>query len=528
MTLRAVIWCAVSSQAQAADDKISLEEQERAARQFADVQGYNVVATLTIPGHSRWESDPITALEEFARDGIFAYQELRQMWQQRAFDVLICYTHSRLARSFTMQSWVIENVIRSGARVYRLQGGWIDPVDYLPQIAMGGMSTAGEVDRLRKAHNVGMTERARRGLPTSSNTVWSHKVIRDEKGRAVKTAVDESKRRLLNDLATLLLEGVGWNSIERDLYERFGHVDPRTGKPFSRLSMYRSVHNPVFWGNSARFWRDAFGPNTQKTDMWVFDEHEPAPPPTLVFYGTHEASYTGELGERVKAELRRRRSSIRGTARPHRTRRFSGLLVCARCGYFMGYHGNAQRWTGMGCVSHYIKELPARAACTQRKMISEKQIQAYIDGLLRRMIEVDSVELLYDVPLDEDDLDRKIESLQADIASAEDQARRLIHKQSSAPDNLQNLYDEQINTLGERLKSLRADLLRTQQEVISADTVKQTVTLEEIAELSLPAFWALSDVEVNQMLHRLMGKRRFVVDEAQFVGITDAPRPQPG
>ena len=60
--------------------------------------------------------------------------ELREMWRAKAFDVLWCHNHSRLGRSFTLQSWVIENVIRSGAKLYRHIGGWIRHDDYGGQI----------------------------------------------------------------------------------------------------------------------------------------------------------------------------------------------------------------------------------------------------------------------------------------------------------------------------------------------------------------------------------------------------------
>ena len=53
----------------------------------------------------------------------------------------------------------------------------------------------------------------------------SHKLIRDDRGQALRLEVDESKRRLWADLAALILEGVGWHRIEHELYERFGHVD---------------------------------------------------------------------------------------------------------------------------------------------------------------------------------------------------------------------------------------------------------------------------------------------------------------
>ena len=67
---KAVIWCAVSTQAQNAEDKISLPEQEQAARNWCKENDLAVATVLKVPGYSRRESDIITALEDFAEQGI--------------------------------------------------------------------------------------------------------------------------------------------------------------------------------------------------------------------------------------------------------------------------------------------------------------------------------------------------------------------------------------------------------------------------------------------------------------------------
>ena len=93
---RAVIWKAVSSERQANDDKVSLEEQERLAREWCENNGYDIIKVLEVPGYSRRESDIITALDDFAQQGIYAYRDLRSMWQNDDFDVLVAYSHDRL------------------------------------------------------------------------------------------------------------------------------------------------------------------------------------------------------------------------------------------------------------------------------------------------------------------------------------------------------------------------------------------------------------------------------------------------
>src|SRR5829696_4932767 len=63
----------------------------------------------------------------------------------------------------------------------------------------------------------------RRTLPS-----LSHKWVRNDAGKLLQLEIDESKRRLWDDLATVLLQGISYRHIETVLYERFGHVDERT------------------------------------------------------------------------------------------------------------------------------------------------------------------------------------------------------------------------------------------------------------------------------------------------------------
>ena len=77
---RALLWRAVSSHEQT--EEISLEEQERAEREWAERIGFEVVGVLTVPGESRSDADVLSIFEDFAARGIYAYHDLRRMWQQ--------------------------------------------------------------------------------------------------------------------------------------------------------------------------------------------------------------------------------------------------------------------------------------------------------------------------------------------------------------------------------------------------------------------------------------------------------------
>lgn len=522
--MRAVIWCAVSSRAQTdseEDPKLSLPSQEADARALADAQGWTVVEVLRVPGHSRRYIDIHELAADMAGQGIHAFARLLALWDRRAFDVLVCRDGSRFARTQALHAYVVERTISIGARIYSLSDGWIDEHNYRMWIAMGGYSAAGEIDRLVKARDKAMDERARRGLPTSAWVLFPYRLVRDERGRARALVLDESKRRLWDDLAALLLEGVGWHDIERELLRRFGHVKP-DGRPFGATYFYQLVHNPGFWGHSARHFLSSS--NGQRTDLWVFDPSEPPPEGVTIYYHTHEPVYTGELAERIQAELRRRRSSIRGSNRPHRSTMFSGLLLCGECHYTMVV-AHKGTYTGFYCPSKdpANRRNPARAICSQRKQINERAVQAYVNDLLQRLLDEGPAAL--DGPAAAPQPDRAAQ-LQSEIAALEGEIRTMIQRQAKAPDAAQALYEEEIQRASARLKTLREALAAAQRAQVGSERqlAARAATLEDLRAIGLAAFWRQTPVAINQALHRVFGDKRLVVIGAEIVSIADAPQ----
>jgi len=120
--LRALIFTAVSSKIQTETDKMSLPEQERLCRAFADANSMVVIETLSIHGHSRSETDIFTLFEDYAAIGVTAYHKLRQHWITGNFDVLVCVAPHRLGRSSSIVTFILENVIKRERRAYFIQG----------------------------------------------------------------------------------------------------------------------------------------------------------------------------------------------------------------------------------------------------------------------------------------------------------------------------------------------------------------------------------------------------------------------
>jgi hypothetical protein len=79
-----------------------------------------------------------------------------------------------------------------------------------------------------------------------------------------------------------------------------------------------------------------------------------------------------------------------------------------------------------------------------------------------------------------------------------------------------------------RLKNMKVtrDNLQVKQAVVQQTTALQDATLDEIAAMSLEAFWQQESRYINQVLHRLMGKKRFLLLDGEIIGVAEVTRRQ--
>lgn len=492
-------------------------------RQFATEQGWDVVHVFMWDGYSRWESDPIAALEDFAEQGRFEYHELRRMWRDRAFDILLLYTHSRAGRSFTMQSWVVENVIRHDGEIYRIHGGWINKRDYAFQIGIGGVLSTADVDRLIEQRFHAMNQRATQGLPTSSMPPLSHIVRRDERGKPLRDlqgrplpmVVDERLRRFWNDAATLFLEGQSFKSMELELYRRFGHARENS-KPYVVNTVRTAYFNPAFWGHSARHFKDG-RKHGWKIGVWVFDETLPAPDGVILHRNTHEPVYTGDLAERVKAEMKRRGFVSHGRSTSYGSGRFTGIFVCGECTYYYGYSRKG-KYSYLYCGARNVGAYRSRL-CEQKRGVTEQQAQAFIDDMLRRAIDADSLTAAFSEVTETERPVSNAVLLQHEMDDIKAQIKNLIREQKNARENLKDFYSDELNQLGERLEILTSHKEQTQYTELRAiqEAAEERSVLDKLRRVGLDEFWLEPDVVINQMLHRLLGHKRLVIVDGEIL-----------
>lgn len=300
--LRIGVWCAVSSQAQAAEDKISLEEQERSGREFAEAVDGQVVAVYRIPGHTR---DLIFWQE--AEEQMPAYRYLREDVQAGRLDVLWNADLDRLGRDPALINQVISLVEKGGAEVYSAStphplGAKSVGFRYISAIQA---VRAGEdqVQRIAR-HRMGMKGRiVKRGL-MASHPPLGYAPVRDTLGGEV-TGYEFSEDMGAVELITdLFLQGVSYEQIARQMED--SAWTPPGGKRWHGTTVRRLMQNDVYAGLPS--WSD-------------YSAEEPSPAFPALW---SPARFAEVVRERQRRDVG---GYIRRGGGP-----FTGVAYCRRCG----------------------------------------------------------------------------------------------------------------------------------------------------------------------------------------------------
>lgn len=515
--LKALIWAAVSTIEQADDDKFSLDVQIADAQAIADKNGWKIVDVIRIEGHSR-NYRTLAKLAAAARSKHESgFDRLIAHLDACDFDVLICRDANRFARKASLLYEIVDTILEDcSARIYSLADGWVNTDNADMWLMVKGYEIRKQMkwisnELVKGRHNL-VDEQ---GFPLSSSVVWSHKKVRDEKLKVVQFVPDETKTPIIEDAARLVIGRMGWNDIEERLFEDFGHG--RNGKPFNRFFFYNLFHNPWFWGDAARNYNN---PKSERGfRRWRIDPTYPAPEGVIIRRAVNPPAITGELAILLKAELFRR---MHFRPRQHnRVHRFSGLLVCHRCGTGLVFSG-AKNHRSYICQSKYLTRLAVR--CERYWHINEKVVQTWLSTALQ--LAIDQHNPFYFVqPSDtttEEPFNR-IAQLQLQAATIEKQVRRLIEKQSAAPDAVAALYDEQIHGFGKQLETVQQRIEDETRQAFRYNVADIESAYRELTTYqSVEAFFEADDGIINQLLHRLLGNRRLTILDSQVVGTVEA------
>jgi len=514
-TLRAVGLIAVSSDKQV--QGVSLDEQEAQVRARCEREGWSLTEMIVLPGVSRSNPDIITIFS--GQDPQFApYRRLRELINGKKFDVLVSYDNGRIARSKSLFVYIAENCIANKIKVCTIISGDITEDNEDIATLLGATGATAGLKRFVKMTKAAMLARMDAGL-TITQVPPTHRVVRDDKGDPLRLEVREDRRRLFEDAALLLLEGTGWDLMALTMQTRFGHVNSKTGKRYPPSFYFRVFHSPFTWGVTAYGYMNKHG-------LWAFDESEPVPegvslnrqpvPPV-------PPVWTGERALAIQAELRRRNKAIHGHASPYRTYKFTGLFLCDGCERIMVIGRSSTTTIFWGCLSRRQGKF-SPVKCDQRKRIRDdiavEQLKAFFKRMAERHLN-DVSEMVINPKRYV--VTTRIESLKQELDALEQEIDVMIIEQSKAPIAVRERYQRLIVEADERRATLKGLLASAMTDIDSvSETESRRLAFDEMMHLG-DRFWELETRQINQVLHRVMGRIRFVVRNGRIIDVRKKP-----
>lgn len=338
---RAAIWAAVSTETQAAGDKVSLAAQEELCRGLLASRGWKEAAgPYVVPGASRtrWVN-----LRDAERE-IPPLHAMLDDAQATRFNLLVLYDFNRLR---DLLDPVARTLAAYGAQVFSVS----QPVDPLPpetfdaytadtSSMMQGLSqiiSRAQIADLRRKYRFAMPKRVKEfGLPAISIPYGYSKPPGHETDRkAVPVQVPE-QIDVLRTIRQFFLAGHSRISIAETL-TLMGISAPRADH-WNQATIGGILANPFYCGLVV------FGRSRAKTDPRSGQRRRLRGVPRsqwTIGEGRHESIWTPEEFEEVQRELARRRRRNAGLKR--QTYQLTSLLRCAACGSTLGRFKNGPR-----------------------------------------------------------------------------------------------------------------------------------------------------------------------------------------
>jgi hypothetical protein len=249
---------------------------------------------------------------------------------------------------------------------------------------------------------------------------------------------------------------------------------------------------------------------------WTYDESYPVPEGVQVKRNVFPPVYTGALAEAIKDEIRRRHD-LRGKAAADRVRRFTALCVCADCGHTMVLRRVYKNKTGKSDLVYVMCNYNVWK-CSNHGSVRIELMQQYITEILERVFAGDTWLLSRSVDTDKEErrakLSREVAQLDANIES-------LVSELALMPEVARGHIRKRIDAMAERMTEAQRELSALNVSVVRDEEAERlmTKTVEELKKETLAAFWTRSDIEINQILKRLLQSMKFVVKDSRIVGL---------
>lgn len=506
------LWIAVSTAAQADDDRESLITQEADERALAARMGWQIVDLLRVPGHSRAYRDINKCNADMLAHGIDAYDKLMKYFDNKGFDVLIVRDGSRFARSQGLHATVTETIIEDmGARIYSLADGMIDESNYRMWAAMSGFSSATELDNLKKRNKFGMLGRLKHGKPTANFDTFTHRKLRDASGKSYTYAIREDTRPAMTVIADLLLQSQSYNQIARALQIDYA-IPPVIGDAWYARTISNVLLSPITWGNIARFYNKQNG-------IWAFDEAVPLPSGVVINRNTHEPYWTGDEATRIQNELRRRDNVMHGRAWAGQVTEFSGLVYCGCCGYRMVYKQVRSGWKAFCCARRYdnrTMEYSPVCAC-KKKSITVDAIREWLTPVIEAIADGQTVNDVNEPPRYKESL----KAQEAELAQLGKVLGGLYSQRSVVPIESLEYLNAEIAIKEARVAVIK-DSIDQLNRAYNISRQQAAANKEAVAALRVVGareLWKLPPERINQYLHGVLNGGHLVVEDGEITRI---------
>ena len=522
--LRVFGWTAVSTADQAKSDKSSLSVQRQKIEAWAESVGATVVHIAEVAGHSR----KFRSLEEmatsFKKDGVTALDELFAGLERDEFDIFVLAESDRLARELAPFVQLINRIIDAGKQIYSIPDGQMINEEESGMFfgAIRGLYAHLAVSQMQRRAKMGRENRVNRGLPANGQTPVSHKLIKDKAAPlGARVIFDESQRRMWDDIASLILDGISWLKIGDELFNKYGHVSPLDNRPWRNTHLYSTVHNAAFWGHTAYY---VYQRNM--VDPWVWDDTLDAPTEVIMVRNTHQPVYEGETAQKIKDELRRRSVWVRGRAGLRHMHSFTGLFVCDYCGGRLTVNPAKYKdrviiyWRCRRRANR--RNFPDLADCQMRHSLNDVDAQIWIDRWLRKILAADDIApLMGDKDLDMGNITKRLASIRSELAVARAEIGQYIRLQATATEQAQAYYNEPIQVLAEKISILERQIVDLEQplRVSSAENASRAQGVADIKRIGIDAFWQQPAIKINQQLSALLGTSRIIVRDDAVVAV---------
>ncbi len=532
MSLRALIWAAVSTKSQAAEDKDSIPRQIADAETVCAANGWQIVDTLVVNGHSRYYKDFAKAASDMRAAGIDALDKLAMYCAMKAFDVFVVRDGSRFARRQSLHAYIVEMIIDSGARIYAaMYGGFVDDKNFGMFIAMDGYRIAGETNTRVNLSQLGKQRQIRNIIPITKSPFGFRKVRDAETGKVTRIEPDPHSSAALFLAGQLLLEGMAYWKIAAQL-ATMGYTRA-DGKPYLPRQLWRWLVDPWIWGHTAYGIARAYDAEKHRQSKiigaWCLDPSYPVPPHLSneieIHYNVHPplfADNAGNLspfGASVRFEIIRRMLMPATANRANKRGKFTGLLICEDCRFplVLALGGIVPHWNyryrGYRCISAQRRK--GHTPCTRYMAISEPKVEKWMRALLRAIVATGDMSLFQGHVDNADERQRT----QAAIEDVEHQLSNLMKALAEATnDTVMRMYNERVHILGKQLDLLRRRGLELERQQAAAQNASRDFALLQLREL-LDEFWNLPAPEINRWLHMLFGKARVVVRRTPKGGV---------